>query len=72
MFGFFGKKNNKKTNEPIEITADEKIDAENENEGELIAVIAAAVASFLQKPISGFRVVSFKERSRWKFFGKFY
>ena len=37
-----------------------------EDEEELIAVITAAVAMSVQKPVSGFRVVSFKQRNGWK------
>ncbi|MCL1859740.1 MAG: OadG family protein [Oscillospiraceae bacterium] len=49
----------------IEQNENEIIEAE-ENEEELIAVITAAVASVLDKPVSGFRVVSFKQRTGWK------
>jgi len=67
MFGLFGKKNKKET-KPIEINQEEATLAEiveEEDEEELIAVIAAAVACVLKKPVSGFRVVSFKKRPRW-------
>ena len=39
---------------------------QEEGEDELIAVIAAAVSSVLKKPVSDFRVVSFKKRSNWR------
>ena len=40
---------------------------EFEDEEELIAVITAAVSTALKKPVSGFRVVSFKKRSGWNY-----
>jgi len=40
--------------------------SEDENEEEIIAVISAAISAFLKKPVSGFRVVSFKKRGNWK------
>ena len=46
-----------------EIEKRQDIDGDEE---ELIAVITAAVSAALQKPASGFRVVSFKKRSGWK------
>lgn len=39
---------------------------DKDDEEELIAVITAAVAMILEKPASGFRVVSFKPRPVWK------
>ena len=36
-------------------------------EEELVAIIAAAIAAALKKPLSGFRVVSFKKRAVWKY-----
>lgn len=36
-----------------------------DDDGELIAVIAAAISMQTGKPISGFRVVSFKKRVNW-------
>ncbi|MCL2157770.1 MAG: OadG family protein [Oscillospiraceae bacterium] len=76
LFGFVSKKITEKTNEPKkaelpEITINENIEnieAVNESEeDELVAVISAAVAAALEKPVSGFRVVSFKKRNDWKF-----
>ena len=59
-----------KKDEEAKKTADSIIPAnankDEEDENELIAVITAAVAAVLQKPVSGFRVVSFKKRSGWK------
>ena len=59
----FGNKNKKITEENI---VSVNANAVEENEEELIAVITAAVAAFLKKPASGFRVVSFKKRTGWK------
>ena len=69
MFGFLRKKHGKKAEDKTEImqiplkTAEDTAETE---EAEIIAVITAAVASVLDKPLSGFRVVSFKKRSEWK------
>ena len=38
-----------------------------DDDDEIIAVITAAIAAILQKPASGFRVVSFKKRGNWKY-----
>lgn len=68
---------NKDDNEKLDRSAESKIaekiskpentvyEAE-ENEDEIIAVISAAISAFLKKPVSGFRVVSFKKRGNWK------
>jgi len=45
---------------------EEEIITEEEDESELIAVISAAVAAALKKPVSGFRVVAFKKRGGWQ------
>jgi sodium pump decarboxylase gamma subunit len=42
------------------------ININEEDEEELIAVITAAVAAILKKPVSGFRVVSFKKKNNWR------
>jgi len=64
-----------KTTKPEEITEIKTIagaiipaesNEEEEDDEELIAVITAAVAAILEKPVSGFRVVSFKKRPGWK------
>jgi len=63
----FGK--NKKENDDItktEIEVTDNINESEEDDEELIAVIAAAVSAVLRKPVSGFRVVSFKKREGWK------
>ena len=78
LFGFVSKKitqkaSDQKNAELPEISIEEKeekIEESGENEEdeeELVAVISAAVASVLEKPVSGFRVVSFKKRNDWKF-----
>ena len=65
---------NKDNAKPDEIdTANDVISSDNANNAngedeELIAVISAAIAAFLQKPVSGFRVVSFKQRGNWSNF----
>ena len=59
----FGNTNKKEFDEIIKSEVPE---AANENEEELIAVITAAIAAALTKPVSGFRVVSFKKRGNWK------
>lgn len=41
-------------------------DGYDEDEEELIAVITAAISAVLKKPVSGFRVVSFKKRGNWR------
>ena len=41
-------------------------ETENLEDEEVIAVITAAIAMSVQKPVSGFRVVSFKQRNGWK------
>lgn len=74
ILSIFGRKPKDEKNNVVapEITsaasaANEEASQENsvsENE-ELIAVIMAAIAASMQKPVSGFRVVSFKERGRW-------
>ena len=61
-FNLFRRKTNKEIPDEIIIPAN----ADEENEEELIAVIAAAISAFLKKPVSGFRVVSFKKRGNWK------
>jgi len=38
-----------------------------DDDDEIIAVITAAIAAVLQKPTSGFKVVSFKKRGNWKY-----
>jgi len=43
----------------------ENTENKKENDEELIAVIAAAVFVMTNKPLSAFRVVSFKERKNW-------
>ena len=64
MLKLFGKKNKDKA---VEIKENEVvIKTVEEDEEELIAVITAAVAMVLMKPVSGFRVVSFKQRTGWK------
>jgi len=63
----FKKKNieNKEHEELVEITnSADHVDEENEEK--LIAVISAAIAMILKKPVSGFKVVSFKKRNNWK------
>jgi len=59
----FGNRNRQKSDE---IERKEDINESGEDEEELIAVITAAVSAFLSKPVSGFRVVSFKKRDGWK------
>ena len=49
-----------------QIENEEPVEIIQEDEEELIAVISAAIAMLLKKPVSGFRVVSFKKRSNWK------
>jgi len=49
-----------------EIAGQTRNDGEFINETELIAVITASVAAILEKPVSGFRVVAFKQRTGWK------
>ena len=56
----FGNKNKK---EPEVI---DNLNENEEDEEELIAVITAAVSAILKKPVSGFKVVSFKKREGWK------
>lgn len=55
---------------PIEVMVSQIENTENsvteQDEEELIAVISAAVAAVLNKPVSGFRVVSFKQRNGWR------
>ena len=71
IFNLFKNKNKdepEKTDEIIESEASADIvssaNADEDNE-ELIAVISAAISAFLKKPVSGFRVVSFKKRGSW-------
>ena len=59
---FFGNKN-KYREEPDEIN--EIMVFDNTDKEEIIAVISAAISAFLKKPVSGFRVVSFKKRGNW-------
>jgi sodium pump decarboxylase gamma subunit len=66
LFGFVSKKIGKKTNDPLLIP--ETVPPENtedEDEEETIAAITAAISVVLEKPASGFRVVSFKKRNNW-------
>ena len=68
LFGFVSKKIIEKTSDPAKIALPENTDEEeDEEEEEAIAVITAAVSAALEKPVSGFRVVSFKKRNEWKF-----
>ena len=49
--------------EPAAVTA--TATADEEDEEELIAVITAAIAASLRKPMLDFRVVSFRKRGDW-------
>ena len=64
-FNLFGRRTDKENHDEIIIPAN-IYEKPGENEEELIAVIAAAISAFLKKPVSGFRVVSFKKRGNWK------
>ena len=61
---FKKKKEKEKEKEEIEIA--NQFEEIEEDENELIAVISAAVSMILNKPVSGFKVVSFKKRGNWK------
>ena len=50
----------------IPVSQTENKTEEKNDEEELIAVISAAVAAMLNKPVSGFRVVAFKKRGNWQ------
>ena len=76
LFGYISKKitnKSKKTDETfvgdgvpgVPHVSNENAEFEETKE-ELIAVITAAVAMSMQKPVSGFRVVFFKQRNGWK------
>ena len=74
LFGHKNKDNIKEEPDKIEKIAEIAVpaktndieDGNDENEEELIAVITAAVSAVLQKSVSGFRVVSFKQKHNWK------
>jgi len=58
-------KNNEPENEAM--TTSDIIQTETQNDDEeLIAVISAAIAAVLKKPVSRFRVVAFKKRGNWQ------
>ena len=62
MFKFMRKNKAEKKdlpNTPVEVPVVE------EEDSQLIAVIAAAVSSFLGKPVGGFRIRSIKRASNW-------
>ena len=60
------KPKNKEIEEETITAPVENIVYQTEDEEELIAVISAAVAAVLKKPVSGFRVVAFKKRGNWQ------
>ena len=72
LFGFVSKKIGKKAGAPAQIPQNEtkaedpvSENTEEESEEEMVAAITAAISAVLEKPLSGFRVVSFKKRNNW-------
>ena len=72
LFGFVSKKTGKKSAVPAqipqnEIKAEDPVfeNTEEESEKETVAAITAAISAVLEKPVSDFRVVSFRKRKNW-------
>jgi sodium pump decarboxylase gamma subunit len=66
LFGLVGKIFGKKASAEPQITPEAPAPENADDEKETVAAITAALSVVLEKPVSGFRVVSFKKRSNWK------
>jgi sodium pump decarboxylase gamma subunit len=74
LFGYVSKKITEKAKKPATLQQNEKTaeiisesaNKKDEDENEIIAAITAAVSCVMDKPVSGFKVVSFKKRNDWK------